>query len=58
MADGLGKMVFTVPALAEEEDVFGLGEELAGEELVDLLTVDGGVEGEVEAVAFAYTSAP
>lgn len=50
VTDSLGEMAFADTWGPDKEDVLGPGEELAGGELVDLLPVDGGVEGKVEAV--------
>ncbi len=48
VADGLGEVAFADSGGAEQEEVAGLVDKSSGGEVVDLRSVDGGVEGEVE----------
>ena len=53
MANGLREVAFADPGRADQEDVLGFFQESAGGQIVDLATVDAGVEAEVEAVQCA-----
>jgi len=48
--EGLGEVAFADAGRANEEDVAGFGDEVAGGELMDTLARDAGIEAEVEAV--------
>lgn len=48
--EGLGKVAFADAGRADEQDVAGFGDEVAGGELMDAVARDAGIEAEVEAV--------
>jgi hypothetical protein len=54
VADGLCQVAFADSGRSDEEDILGVFGEAPGGELVDLGTIDRGVEAEVEAVEGAF----
>lgn len=50
VANGLCEMAFADSGRANQEDILGLGGKVSGGQLVNLLAIDGGIEGEAEAV--------